>query len=188
MALWSAQRQGQKYSINELRTLSFPEPPWNFCGGSNGKPMFNSFSDRIVCLKGRQTIHSFIPSLLHSFHTSQLAHQWSYLFTGVTCIIPRYHGHTEPTALSIRQWPGHYVQGVFFISRSQVCVTYYQTRMTMLDCSGGVSRSIQCQLVKLTGSVHVQDPPFPVLKPSFWQRHDFRTTPGIACTRPHSVA
>lgn len=75
-----------------------------------------------------------------------------------------------------------------FISWSQVCVTYYQTRMTMVDSSGGMSRSILSQLVKLTGSVQFQNPPFPVLKLSFWQRQDFRNIPGILCIRAHSVA
>lgn len=75
-----------------------------------------------------------------------------------------------------------------FISWSQVCVTYYQTRMTMVDSSGGMSRSILSQLVKLTGSVQFQNPPFPVLKLSFWQRQDFRNIPGILFIRAHSVA
>jgi hypothetical protein len=60
--------------------------------------------------------------------------------------------------------------------------------MTMVDSSGGMSRSILSQLVKLTGSVQFQNPPFPVLKLSFWQRQDFRNIPGILCIRAHSVA
>lgn len=168
--------QGQKYPVNELSALCFLALLWHCCGVPNSKPRFNSFSDR--CLKVNQAIHSFTHSFIHfalvSLDVSSLIYLERLQMHHPRS--PQPHWGNYPLYMTMNR---SLCVRCLFISWSQVYVIDYQTKMTMVDSSGAMSRPIQCQVVKLTGSVQGQHLPFSVLKLSFWQRHDLRNIPGI---------
>lgn len=139
------------------------------------------------CLKDNQAIHSFTHSFIRfalaSLHARSLIYLESLQMHHPMMLQSHWVNYplyaTINRSLRVR---------CLFSSWSQWYVIDYQTKMTMVDASGAMSRPIQCQLVKLTRSVQGQHLLISVLKLSLWQMHGFRNIPGITSILLWTVA